>query len=476
MPATTDRELSMEDYERQLTDALSETMITEAEILTGVDITKKFESWAIKQKRIDNSKIALVWMDERGRHEGTYDGDSRLFITDLGTLDEVEFYCMWEDLPDRESALIAMGTDKRAMREDGSEDEGEKGERQKLIEKGELWEAIPLSELEKELGAVSWLWPDWIPRGFVTLMSAPGESGKSLLALSLVKTILTGGNWPDGQPAQQVRGDERVIWIEAEAGQVMLNERVKALQIPKDRLFLPSIRRDKFGQPDLSMLTHQRRLWRMVEELQPVMVVVDSLGQVQTRSESRKAEIARIMTFFQHLARDNDIGIPIVHHFNKPQQFQVAKIWRVRGHTSIANACKSIIGIERKGESKVRKVCHVKTNLSVPQPPFAMIIGGSEHLVEFEPWREGLEKRPDKNIDRCAAWLRDCLIEHGPQRPKTIIEWGEENEGFSRATVYRAKDKVEDIVSIGAGPGCKWELRQFSVEKALEEAKDKATS
>jgi len=344
------------------------------------------------------------------------------------------------------------------MREMAAESQDE-AERRKLIEKRELWEAIPMSELEKELRNISWLWPKWIPQGFVTSICAPGESGKSLLTLSLAKTILTNGNWPDGQSAG-LGSAEKVIWVEAEAGQVMLKERVKELQIPSDRLFLPAIKGDKFGQPDLSLISHQRGLWRMVEAVQPVMVVIDSLGQAQTRSEHQKKEIQQVMTFLQHLARDNNTTVPIIHHFNKPQQFQVASVWRVRGSTIIANACKSIIGIERKAQSRTRKVYHTKSNLSVYQPPFAMTIGGSKHLIEFAPWTEELEEEPETDTGRCAAWLQDCLAEHGPQRPKTIIEWAEENEGFSRATVYRAKDLAQNIVSDGAGPSCHWKLRQ----------------
>jgi len=115
----------MEDYQRQLTDALSETMITEADVLAEFDITNLFDWWAMKQTKRDNNKVELVWMDERGRHRGVYDGDYRVFITDQGTLDEVEFYAMWEDLPDRKSALIAIGTDPKLWRENRDEEQRE---------------------------------------------------------------------------------------------------------------------------------------------------------------------------------------------------------------------------------------------------------------------------------------------------------------------------------------------------------------
>jgi hypothetical protein len=69
-------------------------MVTEGEILAKFDITRLFDYWAVKQTKRDNNKIELIWMDEHGRHKGVYDGDYRLFITDLGMLDEVEFYAM----------------------------------------------------------------------------------------------------------------------------------------------------------------------------------------------------------------------------------------------------------------------------------------------------------------------------------------------------------------------------------------------
>lgn len=98
----------------QLGDALAQTMATEAEILARFDITKCFDSWAIKRIQAKDGKVKLTWMDETGRREGVFDQDT--FITDLGIMGIVDFYAMWEGLPSRKAALTAIAADQRGVK------------------------------------------------------------------------------------------------------------------------------------------------------------------------------------------------------------------------------------------------------------------------------------------------------------------------------------------------------------------------
>jgi len=333
----------------------------------------------------------------------------------------------------------------------------EAAERRKLIAEGRLWESITMDKLRADLKEIDWLWPKWIPKAFITGIIAPSDAGKSLLGLSLAKIVLGGSSWPDGK-LSNLGGGQKVIWVEAEAGQEVLSERMEKSKIDPERLILPVIQGDKFGQPDLARRYHQEGLWRMVEREKPAMVVIDSLGQAQTRSENQVQEVRGLMTFLQHLARDHRAVVLLIHHFNKPGQLEVAPIWRARGSTLIAAACKSIISIEPPvGSATTRKVYHVKSNLAAKEPPFAMIIGAPGNFVEFGPWMEESAEQ-ETDMERCINWLQDCLKENGPQCPRDLVQWAKENEGFSQATVYRAKAKAANIISKGKGRNCVWTL------------------
>src|SRR5437588_9686445 len=50
---------------------------------------------------------------------------------------------------------------------------------------------------------LTWLWPDHIPFGHLTLLDAAPGSGLSLMALTLAACISSGSPLPDGTPTQQ---------------------------------------------------------------------------------------------------------------------------------------------------------------------------------------------------------------------------------------------------------------------------------
>ena len=71
--------------------------------------------------------------------------------------------------------------------------------------------------------------------------------------------------------------------------------------------------------------------------------------------------------------------------------------------------------------------------------------------------------REPTQAEACAGWLLEALEEAGePVRPKEIVALGKEY-GFTRATVYRAREKLgEAIEELGSGPrdpGKQWQLR-----------------
>src|SRR3989440_5605798 len=50
---------------------------------------------------------------------------------------------------------------------------------------------------------LTWLWPDHIPFGHLTLLDAAPGSGLSLMALTLAACVSSGSPLPDGTPTQQ---------------------------------------------------------------------------------------------------------------------------------------------------------------------------------------------------------------------------------------------------------------------------------
>jgi hypothetical protein len=55
---------------------------------------------------------------------------------------------------------------------------------------------VAMSEMQMQ--SIFWLWPGMISSGKLTLIAGDPKLGKSSLALSLIATLTTGGEWRDG--------------------------------------------------------------------------------------------------------------------------------------------------------------------------------------------------------------------------------------------------------------------------------------
>jgi hypothetical protein len=49
---------------------------------------------------------------------------------------------------------------------------------------------------------VTWLWPDWLPAGKLTVLAGAAGTGKTTLALNLAAVVSRGGAWPDGSACE----------------------------------------------------------------------------------------------------------------------------------------------------------------------------------------------------------------------------------------------------------------------------------
>lgn len=459
-----------EAIERQLSDALGGTMVTQAEILAEVDVTRKFSDWAIKAVRKD-SHWKLAWTDDEGRHEGVYNADEGFFITDIGLLDEVDFYAMWEDLPDRKSALIAIGTDPKLWRENRDEEqreatgmENQKGKREKLspvrvisklLGDGTLLEALydpatgtdalairkpdgrrPLTfqDLDRLVPDVQWEWDKWLAKGMVGLIVGEVGVGKSSLALSVAGNVVKEAPWPDGSPN---KGLGLAVWVETEHAQAIQRERATKWGLPKERLIIPSAT----GDPLEKIWLDERKGWQAIERevRRPdvKLLVVDSMRGAYHGDENASDTI-EVLSKLAALARDAQISVLVVHHLRKKGMLDGGKIDldRVRGSSAIVQIPRCVWAIDKPDPlaPQMLRLSQIKNNL-VPFPePLGFQIAESGLIWCDTPTEPKVETQRDRAADLLQVLLRD-----GPVPSAEIYEEGE-HQGISKNTMKRAKE------------------------------------
>jgi hypothetical protein len=216
---------------------------------------------------------------------------------------------------------------------------------------------------------------------------------------------------------------------------------------------------DDFGTLDLCAEDRRDRLIQMIYDLQPHLVVIDSLGAVSMRGENSIEDVRGLIAFFGGLAREFDIGLLLIHHLRKkgrypnPGGIRPVSADDFRGSSHIIAMARSVIAMSvvqttsRPTHNAPRRLDVVKTNLCEYPPPLGLTLepreSGAPRL------RYGAVPVPYRRptlTDDCARWLRDLLESEGePQKPADVLKLAAQC-GYRRGVVYRARRSLEGII------------------------------
>jgi hypothetical protein len=339
----------------------------------------------------------------------------------------------------------------------------------------------PLDELTANLAPVTWLWPGWLPRGMLSLLGAAPGAGKSLLALDLARLVIHGQPFPDGAPARITGAN--VVYVDAEAVPQIQNQRAEAWGMDRSRLYL-LMPPDRYGLIDFCQEEDQDRLVQMVYELQPHLVVIDSLGAVSGRGENKVEDVRDILAFLSAVAREFDLALLLIHHLRKPAKAHdlarrggLVTADDFRGSSHIVAMARSVLALSivqdgpRPDRNGPRRLEVVKTNLcrypealgvvfDEPAPSKRTAAGAACPEPDGETRGEAAPSnawdtvpvlhytaaptpyREPTQADACADWLLETLRQAGEaMRPKEILALARE-VGFAQGVVYRARRRL----------------------------------
>ena len=315
--------------------------------------------------------------------------------------------------------------------------------------------------LAQDWAPITWLWPGWIPRGMLTLFGAVPGAGKSLVALDLCRRIIHGEVFPDGTP--MTCAGAPVLYVDADAVPQITIARAAHWQMDTRRLYplLP----EGNALPDFGQEADRDRLVEMVYTLKPALVIIDSLSSVSSKRKNTVEDARALLGFFNNLARESGVGLVLIHHVRKRNssrlnapQFNPLTLDDFRGSSHIVALARSVLGLSvvpqgaQPDSNGPRQLEVIKNNLArVPAPlslelrdlaPAGVLLQWS---VVSEPWRA-----PTK-LDECVAWLENLLRAAGePLAPKEIVAAGQE-ETYSRAMIYRARETLDAQIRNTAG-------------------------
>ena len=302
-------------------------------------------------------------------------------------------------------------------------------------------------EIVPNLRPTTWLWETWIPREYMTLLGAAPKTGKSWLALDLARLVIDGGTWPDGQ---RTVGGGTVVWVEAENVLNMTLTRAKRMGVNLRRFWPLEPRKGDIM--DLTGGASRDDLIELVQQVQPDLIIIDSLSGITSKGENAVEDVRRLLAFLVEMAEEFSAGLVLIHHLKKLDRMQLALpglgLADFRGSSHITAAARSILGLSVQtpaGSAIVkngpRRLEVVAASLCQAPEPLGMTIedqpGGGLTLV----YGEAPAASTATTSEECSRWMMELLQANGPMRPKDMVDLADA-EGYERSMVFRTAQKL----------------------------------
>jgi len=298
-------------------------------------------------------------------------------------------------------------------------------------------------DVADQLGEIAWLWPAWMPQGFLCLLAGRDGIGKSKVALSLAGSVIRKAPWPDSTPVQATNGCRpEVLYIDTEGSQAVNLARLRDMCIPLGSVYWfkdPRYPEERMQDIMLDDPLAFARYERVVRARKPTLVVFDAFRGLFSGDENSSRDtwfLKRIAA----LCRDTHVTGLLLQHVTKRRPDEpvgIINLDSIRGSTAIRQCCRSIMALDEPDpESAAVRFRVLKVNVGPKPPALGLEVG---QTLFFSP-RAPEPPHKETTVDRVKDLLLN-LLAHGPVAQGTIREQVEA-AGFSWGSARRAKDDL----------------------------------
>lgn len=203
---------------------------------------------------------------------------------------------------------------------------------------------VTMADAIKLIGGVTWLWQDWIPKGFLTIVAAHPGVGKSSFVLgSIVKSVIHGTPFIDGTKPEQMG---KVIWCDTESTHGGNKDRVLRWEIAPSEIILPGEKElDGFKADNNDDVNRVRRL---ALENNVQLIVIDSFRNAHSEEEN-SSNIFKVMETLAALAQELNVAVLLIHHCRKNSDAAITSKPSLRGSSAIQAMARSVIILDVAG-------------------------------------------------------------------------------------------------------------------------------
>ncbi|MDX1901857.1 MAG: AAA family ATPase [Gammaproteobacteria bacterium] len=347
-----------------------------------------------------------------------------------------------------------------------------------------------------ETRTISWLWPDRIARGKISIIAGNPGLGKSQITASMAATVSKGGKWPDG--SESIVGRTLLLSAEDSVEDTIIPRLMAAdtdlSQITFAEILVTTNNKDKntkFDQIDISKnLLELEKLINALKDV--VLVIIDPItAYMANTNDNNNGSIRALLAPLSELAARLNVAIVCVSHNNKNSDQQA--IFRVIGSIGFVAAARAAFLVTKdKDDPNTILFLPIKNNISQDKTGLSFQIESCTVENDIKTSRVKWSDKPitisadeaigvktksdsddDSPIHEAEIFLKKILT-FGPRYSKDILEQAEA-EMISEKTLRRAKKNLKIIVGReGFGNGSKpyWKLPRQEATSTIDAQSD----
>lgn len=220
---------------------------------------------------------------------------------------------------------------------------------------------------------IQWCVDRLFPTGGVSIVAAPGGYGKSWMLLDLAIECARGGRWLGRFQTTAVR----VLYVDEESSERLLRHRLRKSLRGKGLRGEDLDIHFAVGQGfSLSNPQSVAQLRRLLEELQPGLVIIDSLIRVHAAEENSATEMSKVFAVVKDLVRQSGATFIFADHQRKPGHVTGNLEFLLRGSSEKMAFVDCLLSMQRKDGTLI--IEHSKSRFAEPAPSFVVRIEDPE--------------------------------------------------------------------------------------------------
>lgn len=301
---------------------------------------------------------------------------------------------------------------------------------------------------------ITWLWPNWLPKGMLTLLGGYAGDGKSTLTMSLVAALSTGGALPDGARAPQI--NTLLLAAEDDLAHVVV-PRLDAHKANRAKVaMLRGVKEGDNVQRSFNLRRDVPLLKQLVKQHQVSLVIIDPLSSYLAASDrNSEGEVRDTLQPLVQMMEETGVAVIGIMHIGK-NDGQARAMQKLMGSTAFTALARSVWMVtdlpqefQVEGQPKRKMIGVSKSNYSVPPAAIQFsrpLDGAIEYhgespvgIEEVWSWRKKEEKEPTAT-DAAETWLLEFM--DGKPVAASDVEKAAKTEGVSLATLKKVKVRL----------------------------------